>query len=83
MIEQNKPPDKKANKATLPVDDNPIIMANTPSKLNILSVFTALSFAKKNPPICTATQIAKNNISLVENIVPASLFAERTTAKAT
>ena len=64
IMEQNKPPDKNANKATLPWVKRPTNIPIRPSKLNIFRVVTGLSLAKKNPIICTAIQIAKNNISL-------------------
>ena len=63
IIEQNNPPDKNANNAKFPVVNKPISIPNIPRTLNIFSVLTGLSLAKKKPAICTATQISNNSIS--------------------
>ena len=51
MMEQNKPPDKKANSDTLPEANRPTSIPKIPRRLNIFNVFTGRSFAKKNPTI--------------------------------
>ena len=82
IIEQNNPPDKNANNAKFPVVNKPISIPNIPRTLNIFSVLTGLSLAKKKPAICTATQIAKNSISSDEKLFPPALLAINITAKA-
>ena len=51
MIEQNNPPDNKANKANCPEAKTPMTMPTIPRILNIFKVTIGLSFAKKKPPI--------------------------------
>ena len=73
MIEQNKPPESKAYKANWPDVKTPIIIPIIPSVLNIFSVAIGLSFARKNPPICIATQTPNNKISSKESYLNGDL----------
>ena len=80
IIEQNKPPLKKAKIATLPVVNKPTSIAITPNKPNVFNVRAGLSLPIKNPAICIATQIAKAKRCLTSN--PEIALTERTTANA-
>ena len=51
IMEQNNPPLKNANIATVPVVNNPSNIANTPRRPNVFSVRAGLSLPIKNPPI--------------------------------
>lgn len=51
IIEQHKPPLKKANSAILPEVNNPINIAITPKKPNIFKVNAGRSLPAKNPII--------------------------------
>ena len=46
MIEQNKPPVRKANNAISPDPNIPINIAITPKELKIVMIFIALSLAR-------------------------------------
>ena len=80
MIEQNKPPESNAYKANWPDAKIPMSTPITPNVLNIFNVVIGLSFARKNPPICMATQTPNNKIS-VEEYFPK--LTKRITPKAT
>ena len=51
MIEQNSPPESRANSANCPDAKTPINMPVMPRRLKIFKVAIGLSFAKKKPPI--------------------------------
>ena len=80
IIEQNKPPLKKAKIATVPLVYNPTNIAITPKRPNVFNVNAGLSFPIKNPAIWIATQIANANKCFTSN--PEMAFTERTTANA-
>ena len=80
IIEQNKPPLKKAKIAIVPLVNKPTNIAITPNKPKVFNVRAGLSFPIKNPAICIATQIAKAKRCFTSN--PEIAFTESTTAKA-
>ena len=51
IIEQNKPPLRKAKIATVPLVNNPTSIAITPNNPNVFNVSAGLSFPIKNPAI--------------------------------
>ena len=81
MIEQQRPPLRKANKAIFPVVNNPISIAIIPKNPKILSVKAGLSFPAKNPTIWIATHTANQN--KIETSKPEMKLTNKTTPKAT
>ena len=78
IIEQNRPPLKKANNAKRPELNKPIRTDAIPKKPNIFRVNAGFSFPKKNPPIWMAThsanqyntEMSKPEMELTNNTTP-------------
>ena len=81
IIEQKRPPLKKANKAILPVVNNPTSIATIPKSPKILSVKAGLSLPAKNPTIWMPTQSVNQNNVEISN--PEIKLTNKTTPNAT